>query len=84
MEKIIIAAVFALISKLFERNVIQYIKDFVIKYSVEETEGYLKKLKVTEEVRNKAGVSLGQTANYLLSMAIDITHGYLKVKGIIK
>lgn len=84
MQKIIIAAVYNLVNKLLERNVVSSIKQLVVLYSTTDIEGTEKKKLVLEELYKQVAVSIGETASYIISMAIDIAYAYLKVKQEIK
>lgn len=84
MQKIIIAAVYNLVNKLLERNVVSSIKQLVVLYSTTDIAGTEKKKLVLEELYKQVAVSIGETASYIISMAIDIAYAYLKVKQEIK
>lgn len=84
MQKIIIAAVYNLVNKLLERNVVSSIKQLVVLYSTTDIAGTEKKKLVLEELYKQVAVSIGETASYIISMAIDIAYAYLKVKKEIK
>lgn len=79
MKKIIIQMLYSLVSKLLNKKVINAIREYIVRYSTAEIDGYLKKLKVTDEVGIAVKQELEGVETYLLSMAIDIIYGFLKV-----
>jgi len=84
MSNIVVTLMYTLVSRLVEKNVVKYIKEEAIAVSVEALEGWQKKLKVYENVKEKGKYSLENTKSYILSMVIDIVVAYLKEKDEIK
>jgi len=78
MKNIIIKMLYSLINRLVDIQVINAIREYIVRYSTEELEGYLKKIKVSDAVQIKVKDFLIDTEGFILSMIIDVVYAYLR------